>query len=538
MSQAIFGTINPATTSGTQLATLLTDFKEAMVSSNSGVTRPTELDAGGYWMDTSQEGSPNFRWSYKLWTGTVDITVFTVNLAVGTISITGTTNTFDIARITADTVGPILKLVKERVANNGQVLDGDTVGEVQFVGADISNGNPIVARIRVIATDDMTTSVTGSYMAFETVSDATNALVENMRLVNGNLGIGTSTPVSVVHAVGATGIRSQNRADSTAPGKVSAKKSRILSNGQVLNNDFVGEYEFVSTSDAGADVIGASIRAQATETHTNTAVGTRIAFRTVANGAASLTDRLVIGSNIDAGSTPVLANDLTSNAAKLDVESLKLNSQDIASAATIAALSTSKPAVFVTGSTATIVQGLDATGINKTLFIHNKTTVAVTLAHQNVSATATNRLILPDSRDIVLQPNTSIELIYDSTDTRWRLKSGSGSGGGGAAVFTLQSIAAAGTITVNDVDQIQFRRVQSTGGVVDLSVTPFGSTVPKDGAQIIVVGDSDANSVIITNNDAAKGCVGAFSTLEFTRYKSAIFIYSLTLDRYVLLGGI
>lgn len=86
MSQSVFSTINPATTSGTQLATLLNDFKNALMSGLSGTSRPSQTTPGGTWIDTTNEGSPNFYWSYKIYDGTTDIEMFRINLATGKAS--------------------------------------------------------------------------------------------------------------------------------------------------------------------------------------------------------------------------------------------------------------------------------------------------------------------------------------------------------------------------------------------------------------------------------------------------------------------
>jgi hypothetical protein len=109
MSQGIFGSIIPTTTSGNQLATILNDFKEAVVSGFSGTSRPSELDPGGYWIDTTNDPTT---WEFKLWTGVQDIIVFTLNLTTGTATIGSADSLFEVAKISADSVGHILRLLK------------------------------------------------------------------------------------------------------------------------------------------------------------------------------------------------------------------------------------------------------------------------------------------------------------------------------------------------------------------------------------------------------------------------------------------
>ena len=80
MSQNIFSNINPSATSGNDLATILNDFKDAVASGFSGTARPANLQAGGYWVDTTLAPTPDFLWKYMMWTGTTDILVFTLNI--------------------------------------------------------------------------------------------------------------------------------------------------------------------------------------------------------------------------------------------------------------------------------------------------------------------------------------------------------------------------------------------------------------------------------------------------------------------------
>ena len=96
MPGSIFPNINPAVTSGNQLATLLNDFRDIVISGFSGNSRPTGLLAGGYWVDTTNGGSPTFYWDVKLWTGTADVTVYRVNLATNTVSIAGANDLFTV----------------------------------------------------------------------------------------------------------------------------------------------------------------------------------------------------------------------------------------------------------------------------------------------------------------------------------------------------------------------------------------------------------------------------------------------------------
>lgn len=114
---------------------------------------------------------------------------------------------------------------------------------------------------------------------------------------------------------------------------------------------------------------------------------------------------------------------------------------DEATAATITAL-TYRPAIRFTGATATSLQGIASGLTGRRLLIHNASSADITLEHEHAGASASNRLKLPDASDVILEPDKSIEVIYDATQSRWVLKSGSG----GSAGFTV----ATGTATLTD----------------------------------------------------------------------------------------
>lgn len=112
-------------------------------------------------------------------------------------------------------------------------------------------------------------------------------------------------------------------------------------------------------------------------------------------------------------------------------------------------------------------------------------------------------------------------------------------GGGGYVVTSVQTITSAGTIASSTTDNRQLRHVQGNGGAITTSTTPFGTGGGwKDGAEILLVGNDDTNTVSIPFNDAAKGCVGEFETIILTKYKTAMFVYSSSLDRFILRGGL
>lgn len=295
MSQTIFSTIDPAI-SGTTLATTLNAFKDAIVSGVSGTSRPAQLQAGGCWVDITLDPTS---WSFKMYTGSADVEIFKLNLSTSIATVSNANSELDIKRISADTTGAILKLVKQRIATNGQVASGDVVGEIRFVGRANDSSNPVVSKMIWTATNNQTSSVYGGTLSFQSVPDASGTLTEHFRLIGG-------------------------------------------------------------------------------------------LFETV---------------------VPQKLN------------SLRLVSQDVATAATISQVSASKVLAEMTGSTATNIQGLNSANDSQVVTIHNRSSANITLKHQDAGAAAADRLKLPGSIDYIIIPDSSATLYYNTTDTRWKLLS-------------------------------------------------------------------------------------------------------------------
>ncbi len=431
MSNTVFPDLNPSTESGTDLAEDLNDFKDAVMSGMTGTSRPIEMTAGGSWIDTTNEGSPNFYWIYNIYDGTNDIEIFRVDLATGIPIIQLTESLFSIKKVSADAVGPILKLIKNRIASSGQVVAGDVVGEIRFIGRANDASDPNVASIQVIATDTETSSASGSYMVWYTTPTGTTSAVEHMRLKEGLLGVGTQAADCVIHAKGVTGIKSEHSSDDAVGPKVTLQKSRIASTGAVQTSDVLGELDVKAKDSSSALSITAQVEATALEGHTSSNKGTIVKVKTMSTGTNTLSSKLEIGDKVE-------------SKVVLKVNSLEQVAQSISTAATIAALNTDDSIVEMTGSTATDIQGIDATGKTKTLLISNISSANVTLKHENGSASASNRIKLPKSQDVVIIPQQSYELFYSVTDSRWKLKAS-------AAFDTLSPMTAAGDLPYGGV---------------------------------------------------------------------------------------
>ena len=303
MSQQIWNEIIPTTTSGNQLATLLNNFKDAVVSGFSGTSRPSQLQAGGYWIDTTDDASG--LWYYKLYTGSQDITVFTINKNTGSASVFSTDSQFEILKSSDDTDAPILKFLKERLAGS-QTEDGDGIGDIEFTGTRDDGAETIQARMRVVSTDDVTATAQGAYLTFETTDDSTASLVEVARIIDSKLGIGITNPSERVDIKG--NYRSLNESDTVNPAKAIFQKKRIASSGQVQSGDSLHKVEVRSTDNNGDSFEAANIEYTASETHTALARGTTAKIQNTLAGATSPSDAITIDDDVNMNRTLKGAN--------------------------------------------------------------------------------------------------------------------------------------------------------------------------------------------------------------------------------------
>lgn len=300
MAGEIFNDINPTVTSGTDLANILNLFKDAYRSNLKGTSRPTNIAAGGFWIDSTLEAGPDYLLVLKMYDGADDITLLTVNINTNTISVDQANATFTILKVSADAVGPILKLFKNRIASSGQTLISDVLGKVQWIGMDNTGLATTISEISSVALNNTTATQSGGYLVFKTTDFNSASMVEKMRLYNGLLGVGETNPLGMVHATGATGIIAQSAvADDALPGIFTTLKKRIASSGKVLINDVIGKFRSNSTDEAGTVISdAATIEAIATEAHTSTAQGTSWNFYVKKIGAITKTLQMTIGDTI------------------------------------------------------------------------------------------------------------------------------------------------------------------------------------------------------------------------------------------------
>lgn len=295
MSQQIFSEIVPTVTSGTQLATILNQFKDAVVSGFSGTTRPANLQAGGYWVDTTNDAG-GF-WDLKLYTGAADIVLLSINKNNLSASILSTDSQFEILKTSDDDLGPVLKFLKERIAGGGQVLANDEIAVVEFTGTRDDSVEAVQAKISVISTDNVTAAAQGSAIILEAVNTGTATLSEVLRVIDGKIGIGVATPAAKLHVDETFKISRSFDGQLNPPTTITSKR-RVTGSGGIINNDWIANHYTYSTADTGAEVSVALQRVVAAENHLAASHGVSLSFQSVITGANALSEYMNVGVNI------------------------------------------------------------------------------------------------------------------------------------------------------------------------------------------------------------------------------------------------
>lgn len=137
--------------------------------------------------------------------------------------------------------------------------------------------------------------------------------------------------------------------------------------------------------------------------------------------------------------------------------------------------------------------GLTLASAKQLVLTNNSQTVSL---QASATASATYTITVPDAA-----PTTGTALVFNGTNYVWSTVSG------GFTVTNSTSLAAGGTVSISTTTALQAFRVASSGGAVTLSSTPFGTSAPTTGTIIRLIGTSDVNTVSISNNTGAKGCV-------------------------------
>jgi hypothetical protein len=275
MPGTIFSNINPATTSGTQLATLLNSFRDIVISGFIGAARPAGLLKGGYWIDNTLEISQNILRMY-FFDGTSDVLYLTVNKVTLEITLPTMSSSATIKRTSNDSIGAVLKLYKARIT--GQVLANDVIAQITASSTDGTPAEVVdAATIEAVAEENHTGSAQGTKWDFYTKT--LGAAVKTLKMSINSSWIEILTTLRVKD--------SQIVIDNYGSASVNMRRARGSQGAEtaVLANDnlgFLGSRGHDGTSYNGGSRVALEFRA--TENHTPTANGCEALISTTLNG--------------------------------------------------------------------------------------------------------------------------------------------------------------------------------------------------------------------------------------------------------------
>lgn len=322
MAGSLFDDIDPYVETGINLADILNNFRDAVASGIAGNTRDPKVLTYGTWWDISTVGVDDLA-KWKLYNGVVDKTLLTLNVNSGAVVYAPTSDLLTIIKQSADSLGPVIDLIKKRIANGGQTLDQDILGELNFKGIDTLAVQYIMAKVYAIATDNVTNLTQGADLVFDTTPDGSASSIEAMRIKgSGNVGIGTATPGKKLDVKGGQSnseIRITKDFDDLLPAIISTiKKNGIVDNGQTKDTSVVSEYISKGTDQNGNIVDMFKIQVTAKEDITDTAQGNSVKFYHKKSGENTFSEFLSVDETGNVSIPTFLKTEIQSSTNLLD----------------------------------------------------------------------------------------------------------------------------------------------------------------------------------------------------------------------------
>ncbi len=238
---------------------------------------------------------------------------------------------------------------------------------------------------------------------------------------------------------------------------------------------------------------------------------------------------------------------------------------DVNSTGTITALAaTDASNVRLTGAGAKTIQGIVAD--NKILILQNTVAATLTIANENGSATAGNRIITGTGASLVIAEGGSVTLIYDSTASRWRVIAASGVVASAADASTIveDNYVAGETLALGDIVILRAATIggdlrwwKANSSASDNASASMGQGINKgdsdiigvaqaaaasagDAVSVIMQGEAVVNTTLTASGTFDKGSIvylaitdGAVATVSPTTSESTV----VRLGKAVLMGS-
>jgi hypothetical protein len=168
--------------------------------------------------------------------------------------------------------------------------------------------------------------------------------------------------------------------------------------------------------------------------------------------------------------------------------------------------------VEVTNGSLSAIRSIVAPTTVKKFTLTNRTGGPVLIENEGSGATAANRILTGTGADIEIADNSSVEMYYSDTETRWYVV-----GGAGGASLGVDTISGA-SLTC---DTKSFQKVRYTGGSAQTLTTLNFDDLP-DGGRLVITGSSDTNTLTIPTTIANVRMNGErvlyqYSAIEFIK---------------------
>jgi hypothetical protein len=191
---------------------------------------------------------------------------------------------------------------------------------------------------------------------------------------------------------------------------------------------------------------------------------------------------------------------------------------------------------FINFSSCTNLNTLINAFSGQELCVINTNTVPLTIVNNSSTGTVSGKIITGTGANVFLLPGSMAFLKYENISNVWRLLAGGGSSGfqnQNTLGSPFQTIASGGTITIAASGMQQIRVQGDTAdSEIATSVTPFGTVAPADGTTVLLIGESNSQTLAIQTSDIAKGVI-LNGVCVLGKYSTLLVEYNDLLDRYL-----
>lgn len=302
-----------------------------------------------------------------------------------------------------------------------------------------------------------------------------------------------------------------------------------VSDGQPVNAATVNP-AFVSKLSSVLQTMAAALKINKTTDSSSTSTGSLIVA-----GGVGIAKKLFVGDAADFASTITVVDSVyTGGDLAFEGTFAGITIHDATNVGADQDIVSTSFGIFLTNSGLTSIWGIyfptsDPATEGQIIIIGNATTQIVTIKDASNSSTVQGPIYTGFGKNYQFLPGTNLVFQYDGVIGGWKIISDIS---GSNPITDSLTLADTNALAINTALRRQTFRVQGASGAITLSSTPFSGGPPCDGAMIYLIGNDDANTVTISQNDSADGCL-MDGNVTLTKGKTLGLMYSSSLARYV-----